>query len=405
MRITLLLFCLLFLNSAQIDWGFFGHRRINRLAVFSLPSDLIGFYKNHIEFITEHAVDPDKRRYSTKHEAVRHYIDLDHWGEYPFEEVPRKWTNTIIKYTSLYSINAKGDTLLLHDVKEIKIDEKEKQFIYGENTFDLELYKKFFLQHVLPQYYEEEWKLDCSLVATLPHLKDLSKDCQSIIAVDEFSEYGILPYHLLKMQHQLYEAFKEKDLRKILRLSADFGHYLGDASVPLHTTENYNGYLTDQVGIHAFWESRIPELFADKEFDFFVGKAEYIDKPAEYYWNLVLKSHTYVDSLLAIEKRLSLNYEEDQQFCFEERLNRTIRTQCKAYAAAYNEALDGQVEARMREAIKVISSAWYTAWVDAGQPDLSAISMSEASKAEKSAADDLENKFKSGEIKGRAHDN
>ena len=77
----------------------------------------------------------------------------------------------------------------------------------------------------------------------------------------------------MKMQQRLTKAFQDRDAKKIIQLSSEFGHYIGDAHVPLHTTENYNGQLTNQVGIHAFWESRIPELFADTEFDYFVGKA------------------------------------------------------------------------------------------------------------------------------------
>ena len=33
-------------------WGFFGHKRINRYAVFTLPPEMLGFYKHHIEQIT-----------------------------------------------------------------------------------------------------------------------------------------------------------------------------------------------------------------------------------------------------------------------------------------------------------------------------------------------------------------
>ncbi len=53
----------LFLLTSLVPpkWGFFGHRRINRMAVFTLPPGLIPFYKKNLEFITEHAVDPDKR--------------------------------------------------------------------------------------------------------------------------------------------------------------------------------------------------------------------------------------------------------------------------------------------------------------------------------------------------------
>ena len=58
------------------SWGFFAHKKINRMAIFTLPDEMIGFYKQHIEYITEHAVDPDKRRYANEDEAPRHYIIL-----------------------------------------------------------------------------------------------------------------------------------------------------------------------------------------------------------------------------------------------------------------------------------------------------------------------------------------
>ena len=62
------------------SWGFFGHKKINRMAVFTLPPEMIKFYKKNIEYITEHAVDPDKRRYAVEGEAPRHYIDIDHYA-------------------------------------------------------------------------------------------------------------------------------------------------------------------------------------------------------------------------------------------------------------------------------------------------------------------------------------
>ena len=40
------------------------------------------------------------------------------------------------------------------------------------------------------------------------------------------------------------------------------------------------------------------------------------------------------------------------------------------YARAYNQLLSGMVERRLRASIKMTGDIWYTAWVDAGQPDL-----------------------------------
>ena len=392
-------------SSSTPEWGFFGHRRINRLAVFTLPSDLIPFYKENIEFITEHAVDPDKRRYATKHEAVRHYIDIDHWGTFPFDNVPRDWTGALMKYTELSVVDSQGDTLQLFGENIHQIEGERLYFVEGllaEEVGELSTkdYRKFFIENIQANYYDDEWPVDCEI---LSDLLGVNLDCVSSYAVDHFSEYGILPYNLLRMQNRLTDAFLDRDAKRIMRYSAEFGHYIGDAHVPLHTTTNYNGQLTNQDGIHAFWESRLPELFADNSYDFFVGQAEYISNPQEYFWDIVLTSHSYVDSVLAIEKNLSETFPRDQQYCFEERLGRMIRTQCEEYANAFHEALEGQVEARMRASVLAIGSVWYTAWVDAGQPDLDFDAQALDERALKEL-EELEQAFRSGESKGRKHE-
>jgi hypothetical protein len=407
MRILLPLFLgavlLLPSTSRAPDWGFFAHRRINRMAVFTLDIDMMPFFRRHLEYLTEHAVDPDKRRYATRHEAVRHYIDIDQWGRYPFANVPRNWTDALIRYHTLELIAGTDtqrltvDTILdasLLDGPLLRwVDEA------GERTlYDYAGYRAWFVRRVLPQYYEEEWVVDPdTLRRVLPGLPNFSR----ARIVDRFSEHGILPYHLLTMQNRMTRAFVARDVPAILRLCAEMGHYIGDAHVPLHTTINYNGQLTGQVGIHAFWESRIPELLADTDFDYWVGKAEYIENPREYYWDMVLASHRLVDSVLLVEKRLSQTFPRDRQYCFEDRLNRNIRTQCPEYAQAYAKALNGMVEDRFRAAIRAVGSAWYTAWVDAGQPLLDELSLEDRSDP---AAEQLEAEYRAGRIKGREHD-
>lgn len=403
-----LLFLFLIGSSFAIqtdEWGFWGHRRINRMAVFILPTEMISFYKQNIEFVTEHAVDPDKRRYATKFEAVRHYIDIDHWGNYPFDNLPREFDDALMKYGRLYVINSSGDSLL---VKQEIIEGSSKLILSeGSQVYEteyIETYKPFFKKHIRPQYFEDKWVVNCDSLNVLFGLTPGTIDCQEAFVEDHLSEYGISPYYLPIIQNQLTEAFRTQNVSKILRLSAEIGHYIGDAHVPLHTTKNYNGQLTDQVGIHAFWESRIPELFADKEYDYFVGKAVYIDDPKAYYWDVVLESYQLVDSVLAIEKSLSILFPSDKQYCYEERLGRTIRTQCKEYAAAYQERMGGMVEKRMREAIQSIGSAWYTAWVDAGQPNLRLLGAYDLSPAERKALEELNAEVQRGQSLGRRHE-
>lgn len=397
----LLIGILLYSSFSAPKWGFFGHRRINRMAVFTLPPEMVVFYKKHIEYITEHAVDPDKRRYATKYEAPRHYIDIDRWDVYPFTKVPRDWHDALMKYTEIYVVNPDQDTVQLFGNEVV---EAEGEFIRSRSGAMVEqrAYRNFFYDNVIKKYYDEEWQIPCD---SLSALLGYDVPCLTAFSVDHFSEHGILPYHLLKMQRDLTEAFRQKNSPRILRLSAEMGHYIADAHVPLHTTENYNGQLTDQVGIHAFWESRLPELYADAQYDFFVGKAEYIEKPKDYFWKIVLDSHALLDSVLMIEKDLSRTFPPDKQYCYEERLGRTIRTQCAEYAAAYHARMNGMVEQRMRDAILSVASSWYTAWVDAGQPDLKFLNAKDVAPALDAEDAEIESAFQKGNSKGREHGN
>jgi len=188
---------------------------------------------------------------------------------------------------------------------------------------------------------------------------------------DTLKAYGILPWHINRVYYQLRDAFMIRDPEKILRLSAELGHYIADANVPLHTTENYNGQRTGQNGIHAFWESRLPELFSDN-YDFFVGKAEYIPNTQLAAWQAVVKAHLQVDSVLVIEKRLSQQYQHSK-YTFETKGRQTIKAYAREYSKAYHTLLQGMVEQQMRASIKMLGDFWYTAWIDAGQPDLKAL--------------------------------
>lgn len=161
--------------------------------MFLLPPQMMMFYKPHIDFIENHAADPDKRRYLIAAEGARHYIDMDHYGSYPFNQLPRKWKEAVDKF--------------------------------GEDTLQA---------------------------------------------------HGIVPWHIQVMLGRLTKAFKEKNFSSILKNSAELGHYIADAHVPLHTSENYDGQLTNQKG---FMHS---------------GKAEYLN-----YW---IKVSIFLSGKLSISK-------------------------------------------------------------------------------------------------------
>jgi hypothetical protein len=309
---------LLLLSQHCFCWGFFAHQKINYYAVFSLPPEMMVLYKPNIEFLSEHAVDPDKRRYAVAAEGARHYIDIDRYGNYPFDSLPHQWKDAVAKFSE--------DTLIRN---------------------------------------------------------------------------GIVPWWIPTMQRRLVNAFKEKDQAKILKLSAEIGHYIADAHVPLHASSNHNGQLSGQQGIHGFWESRVPELLADKEWSFFIGRAEYIKNPDQFIWKRVLESAAAADTVLQYEKELNKRFPSDKKFAFEERNGKLLRQYSAAYSIAYNKMLRGMIERRMRLSIYTVASFWYTAWVDAGQPDLTKLSSKTFSEEDLKEFELLNRSWKTNEIKGR----
>jgi hypothetical protein len=358
------------------DWGFFSHRLINKMAVFTLPQNLLKFYKPHIGVITENAVNPDMRRYATKYEAMRHYMDIDHWDTIPFQKIPRDFSEALVKFSSLFVVNNTGDSLQITITSTGYQDSLvELSFNGNKDTFRKKDFMGFINNEMMPLFYDDDMQVS-TLKLNYWLKKEFIKneDYQSITLVDKFTEFGILPYYIEQGYNKLVKAYIQKDKDLILRHAADLGHYIGDLHTPLHTVANYNGQLTDQVGIHPFWESRIPELFALEEYDFFVGKAEYRPNIKKYIWDVLTDTHIKAYEVLHTEKVLSRQFPPDKQWCFDIRLDQTVRIQCKEYAKAYENALKGMVEEQMSKTIKMTGDMWYSAWIEAGSPDLRSLS-------------------------------
>ena len=304
------------LNSS---WGFFAHQKINRLAVFILPPEMIGFYKKNIRYIEEVSVNPDRRRYAVADEAAKHYIDLDDYGDSAAYKLPRYWNDAVKKY--------------------------------GEDTLQAR---------------------------------------------------GIVPWQINRMYFQLKDAFLLKDPQRILKASAELGHYVADANVPLHTTRNYDGQLTGQAGIHAFWESRLPELYFN-EYDFFVGKAEHIENVQAIAWKAIEQANNALDSVLTFEKQL-FDKSGDKKFSFETKGKQTVKVISEAYAKEYHVLLSGMVERQFRSSVKMVGDIWFTAWVDAGQPDLKSLINYQPTEEELKARQEELKQWKEKVLKSREHE-
>ncbi len=273
---------------------------------------MAGFYKANIDYLTEHAISADKRRYVDSAEARRHFLNADHFGKYPFKVIPHNWYDAALKYTA-----------------------------------------------------------------------------------DTLDKYGTVPWTIQYQYYRLVRAFKEHDTTAILNTSANLGHYIADAHVPLHLTQNYNGQLTGQEGIHALWESRLPELFSDN-YRLYAGRARYIESPLNEAFRICNRSFKSADTVLRFERMLSKTFPAEKKYALVLHGKKEIKDYSAGYAKAYHMMLHGMVEKRMRSAILAVGSFWYSAWVDAGQPDLNKLIAKPRDMDENSKLGKEEALFKSG---------
>ena len=203
---------------------------------------------------------------------------------------------------------------------------------------------------------------------------------------------GRLPWVILELHGKLTQAFRDGKKGDILLLAADLGHYLADAHMPLHTSANHDGQPTGQKGIHALWEARLPETFG-AGYNLRVPAAAVVADPTAEVWRIIADSHAAVDSVLAADKQLRTELGEkgvfDTEASGEPKKNRFGQpVHSAAYAARLHTALRGMVARRLRLSIIATTNFWYTAWVQAGQPDLRGLDAAAVTARNQCALDD-----------------
>ncbi len=318
LMMTIKISLIVILPITLTSWGTFGHEHINRATVLSLPQPMLGFFYNHIDFVTQESTVPDLRKFILKNDAEfhRHFIDLENFG----------------------SIDSLPATLA---------EAKEK-------------YDSDFLNH-----------------------------------------NGILPWYIEEVMKDLTKAFKEKDKTKILYLAADLGHYMGDAHVPLHTSVNYDGQLTDQKGIHALWESQLPEAKA-KNYNYTINAPAYIEDIHSATFNIIKHTHSLVNTVLLADKETKAEiknnvYEKDSDGnMLRNKYHNPVYS--PEFLEIFNNKLNGMIQKQLSSSIQNTANFWFTAWVNAGKPDLSNLDDSALTKSNKKMMNKELAEYKKGKL-------
>jgi len=152
---------------------------------------------------------------------------------------------------------------------------------------------------------------------------------------------------------KLKKHWKDKENDSALLEAARIGHYVADLHQPLHTTENYDGQLSGNRGIHSRFEHKMLKDRIDK-LNLVYSSATYINDPLAQIFEVIRQGYPSVEKIMKADGLAQKSANIDSYWYFQ-RLFEQTKEIC---------------ENRISGAIFMTASLWYTAWIDAGSPVL-----------------------------------
>ena len=217
----------------------------------------------------------------------------------------------------------------------------------------------------------EDYIISAAVAADRRKFTDTSESIKHYIDLDLYdstASYGILPWVVQSEYNKLVWALTNcEDTEYILKLMVDLGHYVGDAHVPLHTTSNYNGQQTNQKGIHALWETHVYEL-TNEAWEPRKVNTIYIGDVDSWIWGIINSSNSHVEKVLLEEAKLTSSGIPKMGYRTRGRTIDLLPT--PEFCQAYSDSLNDMVEDQFYLTVDNIASIWFSAWVDAGSPNL-----------------------------------
>ena len=200
--------------------------------------------------------------------------------------------------------------------------------------------------------------MDMEPYGDLDHLPHTLEEARAKVGGDYY-RLGVVPWIIQDRWRDLVEAFREGDPAKVALATAILGHYIGDAHVPLHTTVNHDGQLTDQRGVHSRWESGLVERHITAD-DLTVLPAQpdaaLFNRP----WDWLRASHTLVEPLLA----------DDREADRTTPMGSRGKLRSQAYWMIFWAKQGPTVKQQLQLAGQHLGDAVLNAWIAAGKPAL-----------------------------------
>jgi hypothetical protein len=166
---------------------------------------------------------------------------------------------------------------------------------------------------------------------------------------------GVLPWQIGDFSLLLTKAMKAGNWEEVKSDAAALAHYVADAHDPLHTTQNFDGQLGRQTGLADRFEIRLPDRYS-KFFIMHPESAVKINDPTDFAFQTCVEANIWVDLVVwsDVHAREGLRDYTDEYF--------------DRFYDQVGQTLVREINAAARDA----GSYWYTAWLNAGRPQLPA---------------------------------
>lgn len=187
-------------------------------------------------------------------------------------------------------------------------------------------------------------------------------------SADTLYSHGIGPWAILESFENLKQAFRDAAPDDITKYSIELANYVGDLSLPLHTSEKFDPGLGGLTGL---WETKLVEKNLSR-FKLYDGDAKPL-KPAEvapFVWALVRQSYTLTDPATELEADVSRELGPKEKYTYTYRLGKAQKQYSDKFAEAYFQKVGGMVAGRLKASSDAVAVLWATAWDEAGKPNL-----------------------------------
>src|SRR5256885_580287 len=164
---------------------------------------------------------------------------------------------------------------------------------------------------------------------------------------------GLLPWQVGVYSQKLTEAMRLGHWDEAKLNAAILADYVSESHDPFNTTENFDGQLSAQTGIHERFGTTLIDRFSSF-FPMRPNDASFINDPTDHAFEACLSSHSWLETILLADRNARLEVKSYNDEYFDRFYNLSAATLIR----------------QLSEAATDVGSYWLTAWTNAGKPTL-----------------------------------